>query len=482
MAQTIGSIDLASLKNLRDDVTQYFWFESDSSSAWGSGAHVTLYPESQFTDSTSPNYMKGQNIIMNTDGFSIRNGGLPMMVLDNDSLDFNAIDTSLGTYTTMATFGLNGVQIGQINGGNFVIDGNGMQMRDGNQNVLANFSLNEVQIGASNESNITITGNGILGNSSVGNMFGIYPDGTSISRSISTYVYMYDQYTPTIETIDLLDNISNGNTFTAKITPRRSSYTTSGTYTLTKGTPQTINAPVNYNYAKLTYDGDKTIEFGWVSGVMWYDVEIKVVTTTPAPYYTFGYREDDSTNGAFSMSIGVNNEPSGNYTFTHGADLVADHALQFAIGRWNDYLSATDALFIIGNGTALQRSNALIVDWGGVTRIAGSLFTQCNDNSTGGYEFSRKASNHIVIGGYHVCWGRETISHTGSGYKEVQVTLPYTYTSAPYCFASYGNRPTGGAPRTAYSTQSNLAGNKIYVGSYATGSVDAYVNWMTIGV
>lgn len=127
MAKTIGSFDLASLKNLRDDVTQYFWFESNSSSAWGSGAHVTLYPESQFTDSTNPNYMKGQNIIMNTDGFSIRNGGLPMMVLDNDSLDFNAVDTSLGTYTTMATFGLTGATIGQTSGAHSVIDSDGQR-------------------------------------------------------------------------------------------------------------------------------------------------------------------------------------------------------------------------------------------------------------------------------------------------------------------------------------------------------------------
>lgn len=127
MATTLGSIDLASLKNLRDDVTQYFWFESNSSSAWGSGAHVTLYPESQFTDSTNPNYMKGQNIIMNTDGFSIRNGALPMMVLDNDSLDFNAVDTIQGTYTTMATFGLTGATIGQTSGAHSIIDGNGQR-------------------------------------------------------------------------------------------------------------------------------------------------------------------------------------------------------------------------------------------------------------------------------------------------------------------------------------------------------------------
>lgn len=127
MAKTIGSFDLASLKNLRDDVTQYFWFESNSSSAWGSGAHVTLYPESQFTDSTSSNYMKGQNIIMNTDGFSIRNGGLPMMVLDNDSLDFNAVDTTQGTYVTMATFGLTGATIGQTSNAHSVIDANGQR-------------------------------------------------------------------------------------------------------------------------------------------------------------------------------------------------------------------------------------------------------------------------------------------------------------------------------------------------------------------
>lgn len=115
MTTTIGSLDLGALSDLREDVTQYFWFESSSSSAWGSGAHVTLYPESQFTDPNNANYMKGQNILMNTDGFSIRNGALPMMVLDNDSLDFNVIDTTNNTYTNVASFGANGASIGNIN-------------------------------------------------------------------------------------------------------------------------------------------------------------------------------------------------------------------------------------------------------------------------------------------------------------------------------------------------------------------------------
>ena len=100
MATTMGSIDLKTFKDLRDDVTQYFWFESNSSASYGAGVHITLSPESTFK--TSPT---GQNILINTDGISIRNGLLPMMVLDNDSLDFNVVDIVNGTYTNVASFG-----------------------------------------------------------------------------------------------------------------------------------------------------------------------------------------------------------------------------------------------------------------------------------------------------------------------------------------------------------------------------------------
>ena len=101
MATQLGSIDLKSLKTLRDDVSQYFWFNSDSPvPSYGNGVHVTLSPQTTFASNPT-----GQNILMNTDGISIRNGVLPMMVLDNDSLDFNAINTTSGTYTNIASFG-----------------------------------------------------------------------------------------------------------------------------------------------------------------------------------------------------------------------------------------------------------------------------------------------------------------------------------------------------------------------------------------
>lgn len=130
MTTTIGSLDLTSQSALYDE-TQYFWFESSSSSAWGAGAHVTLYPESEFTNSSSTNYLKGQNILMNTDGLSIRNGVLPMMTLDNNSLDFNVIDLTNGTYKTTATFSATSAQIGQSDAAHSIIDVNGQRFYGG---------------------------------------------------------------------------------------------------------------------------------------------------------------------------------------------------------------------------------------------------------------------------------------------------------------------------------------------------------------
>lgn len=101
MAQTIGSLDLNAFSDLYSDSIQYFWFEGNASATYGAGVHITLSPDTSFIANPS-----GQNILMNTDGISLRNGLLPMMVLDNDSLDFNMIDTTNNTYDNVASFGL----------------------------------------------------------------------------------------------------------------------------------------------------------------------------------------------------------------------------------------------------------------------------------------------------------------------------------------------------------------------------------------
>lgn len=107
MTTTIGSLDLNAFSDLYNDSNQYFWFESNSSATYGAGVHVTLVPDTTFISNPT-----SQNILMNTDGFSIRNGLLPMMTLGNDSLDFNLVDTTGGTYVNLATFG-GSTRIGQ---------------------------------------------------------------------------------------------------------------------------------------------------------------------------------------------------------------------------------------------------------------------------------------------------------------------------------------------------------------------------------
>lgn len=125
MATQTGSIDLKGITSAYSDQQQYFWVESDSSATWGGGAHITNIAESAFktaagtwgTDPTAGGY----NLLMNTDTISgtgslqLRNGSLPIMNLDNDSLDFNIIDTTATPYSTInvATFGTNQVRIGQ---------------------------------------------------------------------------------------------------------------------------------------------------------------------------------------------------------------------------------------------------------------------------------------------------------------------------------------------------------------------------------
>lgn len=142
MATTIGSLDLNAFSDLHSDLTQYFWFESNASATYGAGAHVTLVPDTSFISNPT-----GQNILMNTDGFSIRNGLLPMMTLDNDSLDFNVVDTTAGTYTTTATFTATGAQIGQSGSAHSVIDANGQRFYGGSDGTtqLANIGYGEGQ-------------------------------------------------------------------------------------------------------------------------------------------------------------------------------------------------------------------------------------------------------------------------------------------------------------------------------------------------
>ena len=88
--------------------------------------------------------------------------------------------------------------------------------------------------------------------------------------------------------------------------------------------------------------------------------------------------------------------------------------------------------------------------------------------------------NHLEIGGIHICWGTETISlATANTYQETSVDLPYKYTSAPTCIASFSNRTA--AARTAYCTP-QTDNQSLDVGVSGTTVRDYYIHWLTIGI
>ena len=255
MAQTIGSIDLASLKNLRDDLTQYFWFEPNASATYGAGVHITLVPDTTFMRNPT-----GQNILINTDGFSIRNGLLPMMTLDNDSLDFNIVDTTAGTYTTTATFSSTGAQIGQIGESHLEMDYHSMQLVDKDGSTYFHVSDLRNEDGTYTD---TFTGNG-----------------TKVQFDVR-----FASSTPANEIVTV-----NGVVIT-------SGYTFSAPYSL-----RFSNAPQSGAIITITYN----LEQG---------------ETLKA--YTIGKRGSNKYYGRFSLAEGYENDATGDYSHAEGYQVLS---------------------------------------------------------------------------------------------------------------------------------------------------------------
>lgn len=126
MGTGTGSIDLSTLNNLHTNLTQHFWFNSNAGAAYGTGVHMTLSSQAEFIANPT-----GQNILMNTDGISIRSGLIPLMVLDNDSLDFNVVvDQTQGTYRNVASFGAS-ARIGKREKNHLQLDDDSVDFMDG---------------------------------------------------------------------------------------------------------------------------------------------------------------------------------------------------------------------------------------------------------------------------------------------------------------------------------------------------------------
>ena len=334
MAQTIGSLDLNAFSDLYSDSTQYFWFESDATATYGAGAHVTLVPDTSFMSNPT-----GQNILMNTDGFSIRNGLLPMMTLDNDSLDFNVIDTTTGTYTTTATFTATGAQIGQTNGGHSIIDVNGMRVYGGYNNVLI------AHIGFTNSYMRYYTFGERKDNSTIGNY----------SHAVGRDVVASGAYSHA----EGYDTAATNTCAHAE-----------GNYTSATGYGSHAEGFTNFTTSERT-DGIVANNYGahaegYAANNPSYNIKATGLGAHAEGNAAIG---DTIASGDGSHVEGSGTKASGTYSHAQNKGTEVAYEAQTALGQYNSNQS-TNALEI-GNGTSdSARSNALTVDWDGDVCLA----------------------------------------------------------------------------------------------------------------
>ena len=366
MTTTIGSLDLNAFSDLYSDSTQYFWFESDATATYGAGAHITLVPDTSFISNPT-----GQNILMNTDGFSIRNGLLPMMTLDNNSLDFNVVDTTAGTSTITATFTATGAQIGQSGAAHSVIDAKGQRFyaTDGTTQ-LANIGYGD---------GVNTTGGVSVAPSYT---FGVRKTTINAYNPFSTYavgdVCVYDE-----KVYVCIHAIT---------------------------TPESWDAS-HWQY----YIGNYSVAEG--------------LNTIASGVYSHAEGSDTTASGNYSHAEGWGTIASGSNSHSQNRMTIAAKSSQTALGTYNiedasdttTHPSGTTSYgqyaVIVGNGTSSDaRSNALTVDWNGNITInnhdseIGHVYSASTSvaisntaiaNNTDGASLTLSAGVYIVIGQWH---------------------------------------------------------------------------------
>lgn len=339
MGTGTGSIDLSTLNNLHTNLTQHFWFNSNAGAAYGTGVHMTLSSQAEFIANPT-----GQNILMNTDGISIRNGTVPLMILDNDSLDFNIVtDLTQGTYSNVATFGAT-VRIGAQDGYQTVIT-------EGSSSIVSPENVELFSIRPSgNPSSETV-------------LFREYPEGENVTSITLTH-------TPIPESkIDVYFRKSGGGQMLRLFTAGHS------------GTAAVYNS-------EISYDGESTITINNAEG-----------DTYRIEYVMYNYLSPSIDLGALTIGTRKAETNIGNGSATIGRELTAEYPYQVVVGVGNRNFA--DSLFEVGNGNVTTKKTAFRVKNNG-SICEGSGYTTASGDYSHAEGYSTSASgNYSHSEGYY---------------------------------------------------------------------------------
>lgn len=405
MTTTIGSVDLNALSDLYNDANQYFWFESNPDATCGAGVHITLSPDTSFIANPS-----GQNVLINTDGISFRNGLLPMMTLDNDSLDFNVINTTTGTYDNVASFGSTAIVIGEEANANIHLTFNNLSMvdKDGTKFFEVGDNRNADGIATVKHSERTSVDNYgeavVTLHADISSIVSVYVDSVELSSSSyslydsikviisnltpNTYVYVEITYTTLNPYFYLtfgkrlpssevgMYSVAEGRDVTASgycSHAEGGSTTASGDYSHAEGSRPTASG--NYSHAEgynTTASGSCSHAEGANSEASGRHSHAEGANPVASGECAHAEGYDTIASGMYSHAEGRGATASGIYSHAGGYYTEADGDGMTAIGQYNTKNSGK--AFVIGNGTSDKaRSNAFTVDWSGNTVMKGGL-------------------------------------------------------------------------------------------------------------
>ena len=378
---------------------------------------ITVHPE----DTSS-----GQNILINSSGVQIRKGTLPMMNLDNDSLDFNTIDVVNNTYKNIASFGET-TRIGYNNETKMVLSSNSFDMVDVN-------GLSISHIG--NPTNQLLLDVFFYDSTQTDpNIFVLSEEPTTIEK-----VTINDEET-TNYTLHDLNQVTINDTLTdddkISITYKfagEASYYTFGYRKDGGGEDEEQYFTVGqYSFAAGCY----LSATGTASHAEGYNTEAKGHSSHAEGHETIAWQDhahaegdgcqadgeashaegrDTTASGLCSHAEGRNTIASGNNSHaegrsTHasgqsshagGSGTIAWSRNQTVIGEWNEVIKQAESMvrppaFILGNGTSdTNRSNAFTISWNGSVKAAGSI--------TDGQGYSIPHYSEEVITSYESGW------------------------------------------------------------------------------
>ena len=399
MGTGTGSIDLSTLNGLHDNLTQHFWFNSDAGATYGTGVHITLSSQAEFIANPT-----GQNILMNTDGISIRNGTIPLMVLDNDSLDFNVVtDLAQGTYSNVATFGATGFRMGAIADGEtrLVANGAGVDLirREGTSDTtLAHFGYdygNTSDESSDQEKNPYYTLGYRSPNYDVGNWSVAEGDWTVASGFASHAEGMRTVASETASHAEGSEALASGiyshaeglrtvaSGFASHAEGSKS--TASGSLSFAHG--MGVEANFDYECVVGRFNIARLAPYADIIYICTEDDYDKATLTFPNTYGNYGESGDFLVTYNGKLPASPQAITWSNSTITITARLLSPDGSTKHFEEGDEIgilINKKLPLFLVGNGDGGYRSNAFAVDRKGDARTQGDIYVNCNADSSGG--------------------------------------------------------------------------------------------------